>query len=201
MEKVVYILAGLLAINTAGAFAQTSADTNTILMVKMEEVKVTRERNWQNDTVRYRYNQMKYYVTTILPYLKEATVLFTELNNKTNDPTVSKKERKEYISSKQDEIKNKFESDIKKLNETQGVLLMKLIGRQTGVNIYEMLREFKSPFTAIKWQAYARFNGFNINRKYNPEEEPMLEHIMESLGYPLPEYIYGYREIPSVQNK
>ncbi|RYD57328.1 MAG: DUF4294 domain-containing protein [Sphingobacteriales bacterium] len=202
MKKLTHILISLLIVVAQPSYAQqNAADADTMYSVQMKEVKVTGERNWQNDTVRYRYNQMKYYVKTILPYLKEATTTFSELNNKINDPSVGKRERKAFVHAKEDAIKDKFEADIKKLNETQGMLLMKLIGRQTGVNLYEMLKEFKNPLTAIKWQTYARFNGFNINKKYTPEDEPMLEHIMESLGYPLPEHIYGYREIPTVQNK
>ena len=75
-----------------------------------------------------------------------------------------------------------------KLNETQGMLLVKLIGRQTGVNIYSMLQEFKNPLTAVRWQTWARLNGFNLNKRYNPDDEPQLERIMEHLGYPLPPF-------------
>lgn len=157
-------------------------------MVKLPTVNVTGDRNWENDTVRYHYNQTKYYIKTILPYLIAATKFFHELDEKVNDPNISKRERKAFVSTKEDELHDRFEKDIKNLNETQGVLLIKLIGRQTGVNIYSMLQEFKNPFTAIRWQTWARLNGFNLNRKYDPGEEPMLEHIMESLGYPLPDF-------------
>ena len=85
-------------------------------------------------------------------------------------------------------MRAQFENKVKALNTTQGALLMKLIARQTGVNVYHILSEFKNPVTAIKWQAWARVNGANINRKYRPEEEPMLEQIMEELGYPLPSF-------------
>ena len=169
-------------------YAQEANDT--VLMVMMDRVDVTAGRKWENDTVRYRYNQTKHYVETILPYLKEATRLFHELDMKVNDPDVSRKERRHFVNTKEDELRDKFEKEVKKLNETQGVLLVKLVGRQTGVNIYSMLNEFKNPFTAIRWQAWAKLNGFNLNRKYDPNDEPMLEHIMESLGYPLPPY-YG----------
>ena len=44
-------------------YAQTSEDT--ILMMYMKEVEITEERKWANDTIRYRYNQMRYYVQTM----------------------------------------------------------------------------------------------------------------------------------------
>ncbi|HTM66789.1 MAG TPA: DUF4294 domain-containing protein, partial [Flavipsychrobacter sp.] len=90
-------------------------------------------------------------------------------------------------------LRVQFEDKVKTLNETQGVLLIKLIARQTGVNIYSILQEFKNPLTAIKWQAWARMNGFNLNKKYNPKEEVLLEQVMLSLGYDLPDF-YEHKE-------
>jgi hypothetical protein len=179
------------------AFAQTNSEQDTLLMVTLPLHKVTGERKWENDTVRYRYNQTKYYITTILPYLNEATKMFAELDAKINEPGITKKDRKSFVNTKEDELQERFEADIKKLNTTQGVLLVKLIGRQTGVNIYSMLNEFKNPFTAVRWQTWARINGFNLNKRYDPNDEPMLEHIMESLGYPLPA-LYGAYENTTV---
>jgi hypothetical protein len=177
------------------AFAQgkTMKHNDTTLVIRLDTVNVTAGRQWQNDVTRYKYNQMKFYVTTILPYLNEATKLFKELDQKVNDKSIRKKERKAFVNSKEQELREHFEDEVKKLNETQGVLLVKLIGRQTGVNIYSMLNEFKNPLTAIKWQTWSRINGFNLNKRYDPDEEPMLEHIMESLNYPLPP-VYGERE-------
>jgi hypothetical protein len=151
---------------------------------------------WLNDTDRYHYNQTKHYVTMILPYLNAATQLFKEVNEKVNEPGVSKKEKRRYVNTREDEMRTKFEDKVKQLNTTQGALLVKLISRQTELNIYNILQEFKNPLTAMKWQAWSRMNGMNLDRKYHPEEEQMLELIMEELGYPLPasyvtEYVRG----------
>lgn len=166
------------------ALAQGANQQPTDTVVQLKEVKVIAP--WKNDTERYHYNQMKYYVTTILPYLNAATKLFTEINDKFEGAELTRKERKAFISSKEDDVRTQFEENIRSLNITQGVLLIKLIGRQTGVNIYKMLSEFKNPLAAIKWQAWGSLNGINLNRKYDPADEPELENIMEELGYPLP---------------
>lgn len=171
----------------SSASAQT-VDTN--VRYRLPNVNVNTTRNWSNDTVRYRYNQMKYYVTTILPYLDAASLMMNELNRKEQDPAITKRERKDFINQKEDEIRTRFENEISKLNETQGVLLIKLIARQSGENIYSKMEEYKNPLYALKWQAWARLHGFNLNRHYDPNDEPILEHIMQSLGYPLPD-VYG----------
>ena len=177
----------LLALLFLLPFIASAQDTSKYMndsAFMLPEAKVTAQ--WLNDTDRYRYNQMKFYVTTILPYLDASTQLFKDVNVKVNEQGVSRKERRKYVNSREDEMRTKFEDKIKQLNVTQGTLLVKLICRQTELNLYKILQEFKNPLTALKWQTWARLNGLNLDRRYNPKEEKDLENIMEELGYPLP---------------
>lgn len=185
----------LLVVMAAVAPAKAQNATDTLYRVSLGNHDVNSTRKWENDTVQYRYNQMKYYVMTILPYLEEATALFNEINQKLNNEGLSGKARRDYIRQKETVVKARFEDKIKALNETQGVLLIKLAARQTGLNLYHQLSEFKGPVAAIKWQAWARLHGFNLNRKYHPEEEPDLERIMRNLGYPLPASYAGTQPV------
>lgn len=164
--------------------AQQNGAVDTLYSAELKEVYVN--ARWKNDTERYKYNQMKHYVKIILPYLNASVALFKDLDAKTNDPNISNKEKRHYVNSKEDEMRDKFEDQVKKLNVTQGVLLVKLIARQTDLNIYKGLREFKNPLVAVKWQGWALAHGMNLDRKYHPEDEPDLENIMYELGYPLP---------------
>jgi len=173
------------------ANAQELQQQDTIYRVALSNVDKYSTRVWANDTLQYHYNQMKYYVKTILPYLNEAVLLFNEIDQKLNREQLSGRARKRFIKDKENIVKHRFEDKIASLNETQGVLLIKLIARQTGLNLYQQLSDFKGTFPAIKWQAWARFHGFNLNRKYQPNEEHDLEQIMRSLGYPLPAFYGG----------
>ena len=167
---------------TISGMAQAPNSADTVYTSTLREVKIT--ARWKNDTARYRYNQMKFYVTTVLPYVNATTLIFNDINTKTKN--VSNRERRRYIATKQNEMRDEFEDKLKSLNVTQGVLLVKLIARQTNLNIYDMVLEIKNPIVALKWQTWARLNGMNLNRKYHPEDEPDLENIMYELGYPLP---------------
>lgn len=166
--------------------AQKPLIADTMYRVSLSNVNKNSTRIWANDTVRYHYNQMKYYVTTILPYLDEAVLLFKEIDQKLNSEHLQGKARRQFIRDKESIVRNRFENRITSLNETQGVLLIKLTARETGFNLYQQLSDFKGIMPALKWQAWAKFHGFNLNRKYHPEEEHDLEQIMRSLGYPLP---------------
>lgn len=178
-----FLLILLLAV-PAVSIAQSQNAGDTVLAVQLKPVQVT--SRFKNDTMRYRYNQMRYYVSTILHYLDAATTLFREIDTKLNDESISRKERKRFVNSKEEAMRNQFEDKVRDLNVTQGILLVKLIARQTNTNLYQILRECKSPLTAIKWQGWARLHGMNLDRKYDPADEPDLELIMEDFGYPLP---------------
>lgn len=184
MNIFIYLFAGIFFLFQFSARAQ-NYQPDTVLHVTMDTLQVRAERDWANDTVRYRYNQMKYYVTTILPYVNEAVQLQREVDAKI-EAGISRKEQKQYVRQREDELRAEYDAEVKKLNETQGVLMIKLIARQTGVNIYDILKEYKNGFEAAKWRTWGRLHGFNLAKQYNPDDEIMLENIMEELGYPLP---------------
>lgn len=201
MRKIFVLIFVLLGLAHARVKAQQQVNytNDTEYLVRLPEVDITDERKWGNDTARYRYNQMRYYVKSILPYLNAATKLFNEINKKFNEPDLSHKERKRFVSAKEDEMRVQFEDKVKALNTTQGILLIKLIARQTGLNIYKIVDDFKNPFEAMKWQAWAKINGHNLNQKYDPGKEPDLEQIMRGLGYPLPPFYSTGETASSVQ--
>src|SRR4051812_34834741 len=81
--------------------AQDREPVDTIYHVSLRNLDVNSTRKWNNDTVRYHYNQMKYYVTTVLPYVIEATAIFNELNAKLKDPALTGSARRQYIRQKE----------------------------------------------------------------------------------------------------
>jgi hypothetical protein len=164
----------------------SAQQVDTIYSYKLNEVDVHSTRKWDNDTAWYRYNQLKYYVKIVMPYVLEATRTFNEITEETSQPGTTRKDRKRIVAKHEDVLRTRFEDKVRSLNETQGILIVKLVARQTAVNIYSILDDFKNPLIAMKWQAWSRLHGFNLNRRYDPADEPLLEMVMNSLGYPLP---------------
>ena len=149
---------------------------------ELNEVVITSNRLFVNDTARYRYNQLKLYVRLVLPYVDTAVTLFHQIDETTKD--MSTRQRRLYIRSQEQAIKTHFEDRLSALNITQGRLLVKIINRQLERNCYSILRELRNPVTAAYYQSVARLNGINLNETYLPEENPELEMILRTLGYP-----------------
>ncbi len=106
------------------------------------------------------------YVT--YPYARRAGLIMNEINIKL--ATISDKEkRKEYIKSREKDLKKEFADPLSDLSVYQGRVLMKLINRQTGNNCYEIIKEYKGGFTARFWQTIAHVFGSSLKQPYNAQ--------------------------------
>jgi hypothetical protein len=62
---------------------------------------------------------------------------------------------------------------------SEGVILVKLIDRQTGETGYELLRQLKGKFSAFMWQSIARVFGQNLKDDYDGSgEDVWIENIV-----------------------
>ena len=86
--------------------------------------------------------------------------------------------RKVYIRWYQKYVYKTYIDTLKTLNASQGRLLLKLIHRETGKTPYELIKSYRGGFNAFFWQSMAFMAGANLNSKYDPEENMMMEHIL-----------------------
>lgn len=147
----------------------------------LRDVVITDTRRFKNDTDLYRYNQLKYYISTVLPYANEAIRIFYAIQTESNG--LSKSERKTMIRGHEKVIKENFEDHLKSLNITQGRILVKLINRQLKTPCYDIVKELKNPVSAAYYQSWGKLNGINLNKPYRKEDEPDMEQILRQMGY------------------
>ena len=152
-----------------------------VFSATINDIVISDKRQFRNDTDLYRYNQLKYYVSTVMPYANEAIRLFHELKQQTQ--TMNDRERRIYIRSQEKAIKLNFEDQLKQLNITQGRLLVKLINRQLQTPCFQIIKDLKNPLSATYYQSWATLNGIPLNKVYVKEEEPDLEQALRALGY------------------
>lgn len=166
--------------------------TDTVLMVHLRGPEITDSRIF-SDSMRWRYNKLKQNVQVVLPYLDKATQLYSNANGFDN-----KKAKRKYLDKQEEALRDAFKDKLKDLTVTQGKLLVKLVSRQTGRPLYDLLKEYESGFTAMKWQTWAKLNGYDLREQYDPQADHNLELIMRDLGYPLPQF---YEEKITAQNQ
>ncbi|MFM2387183.1 MAG: hypothetical protein RL660_1940 [Bacteroidota bacterium] len=158
---------------------RVSEETDTIEVIQLNEIIAIPNLKFSDDTARYKYNQMKYYMKSVYPYAVRAVALFNEIDAKTAN--MSGADRRKYIKSREADIKREFDSKIKKLNVTQGRYLIRMINRNASMTCFDIINELHNPIKANAWQAWARMNGMDLDETYNPEVFKQFERIMKSL--------------------
>ena len=121
------------------------------------------------------------------PYAKRAGSLMNEMNVVLANIT-EKEKRREYIKSREKDLKKEFTTPLTNLSVYQGKILMKLINRETGNNCYDIIKEFKGGFMARFYQTVAFFFNSSLKQPYNAAgEDAEIEKIVQDVRR-----MYGY---------
>jgi hypothetical protein len=118
-------------------------------------------------------------VKKVYPYARLTGIMLRSYNQRLQEAD-SKRERRKLMRQAEQELKEDYGDDLRKLTFTQGHILLKLIDRETGDTSYELVEELRGKFVAFFWQSFARIFGFNLKRDYDPEgEDKKIEQIVQ----------------------
>lgn len=105
------------------------------------------------------------------PYALQAREVVLEADRTIREENLKRRKREKYIDQIQNSIFDNYESVIRKMTVSQGKLLIQLIGRETGITPYDIIKDYKSGLTASFWQGVAKMFGGNLKRQYDPNQE------------------------------
>jgi hypothetical protein len=146
-------------------------------VVFMDEVLVFNEPVFRSKADQRRYSKLVRNFLHAYPYAKlmGATMQDIENNLRFID---SENAKKRYIKMREKRFRDKYEDNIKQMTISQGLLLIKLIDRETGNTGYDIIKEFRGGVLAGTSQAIARLFGHNLKIKYDPQNEDRYLEIL-----------------------
>lgn len=163
-------------------------DGDTLPVVNLDLVAVSGPREFKNERQRRRWNILVKRVTKVYPYAKAAGDLMHEYEAELSK-LETKKERKQYLKKAEDELKAQFEGDITNMTVSEGIILIKLIDRETGDCSYELISELRGSFSAFMWQSLARLFGHNLKAEYDAfGDDYAIEEIVRDIELGIIEY-------------
>lgn len=135
-----------------------------------------------------KWTRLRNAVYVTYPYARRAGAVLNDINLKLANIT-DKNARKDYIKSREKELKKEFTDPLTNLSVYQGKVLMKLINRETGNNCYEIIKEYKGGLLARFYQTVAFFFDSNLKQPYDASgEDAEVEKIVLEV-----QRMYGYR--------
>lgn len=135
---------------------------------------ISRDRS--NEMARLRRNV--YYV---YPYAVEAARILNELDVEMKKAT-GKKDRKKYLKAVEEQLNEKFKDKLKNMSTTQGAILVKLINRQSGRDVYSVIKELKGGFSARLSQTAFYFYDNDLKAQYDPyNKDKDIEKVVQEI--------------------
>lgn len=177
-------------------------DGDTIPVVTLRTAHISSNRKARSKRYQRKYDKLHRNIIKTYPYAKVAGQLIKAYNENLAllDTEAA---RDKYLDKCEEDLKAEFEGEITKMTRSQGVVLIKLIDRETGNTSYELIKQLKSGFTAFMWQGIAKMFGSDLKVNYDPasnETDLIIEEIV--LQIESGQIAVDYREVqtPAAQD-
>ena len=121
-------------------------------------------------------------VRLMLPYAREAKRRLDALE--VDLSRMSKKERKAAIKKAEKDLTAQYKEDLKKRTFSQGLVLIKLVDRETNRTAYSLVGDLRGAVRAGVYQAFARLFGYNLKTQFDPQHDKkdnLIDRIVVSI--------------------
>lgn len=95
-----------------------------------------------------------------------------------------RKERKKAIKEAETELLNQYKGEISNYTFSQGLVLIKLIDRETNRTAYKIVGELRGSLRAGLYQTLARLFGYNLKDTFDPahnKKDDLIDRICRSI--------------------
>ena len=155
-------------------------DGDTVPWGLLDEILFLPEPTFSDYEARKQYLRLKRKVIKVYPYAYLTGDKLDSLRLNLDDIT-RKRKRKKYIKAYQDYLEEKFEPELKQLTRSEGQILCKLVYRETGVTVYNIIKEYRSGWNAWWWNQTAHWFDIELDTPYEPknnDEDKLIESIL-----------------------
>ncbi len=167
--------------DSARVMRTTIINGDTIPLFALREVQVWIPVTFANSRQERRYGRLQRYVVKVYPYAKIAGEMLEDFDD-TLKTFTSDRKRQKYLKEVEEQLKAEFGGELKKLTIKQGIILVKLIDRETGNTSYDLIKQLRGSFSAFIWQSLARLFGSNLKLEYDPYgEDRYIEDIVRRI--------------------
>lgn len=156
-------------------------DTTAVKAFQLDEVVILKKLKFNSSLAYKKYLILKRKTRKVYPYAKMAADTLTNLVADLEDMK-KRRHKKRHIRRMQRFLQDKFTPELKKMSRTEGQILVKLIHRQTGITMYELIKEYRNGVKAFFYEKTASLFNISLKREFNPKEvyeDYLIEDILE----------------------
>ena len=162
---------------TIKSFAIQYNPLDSTYYITLPTCDIVSDRVFKTDKEKADWNTLKANVKKVYPYSIYVKMKLAEMDAQLYFYK-TQKERSSFITKSEKELISSFESEIRKLNVTQGKILVKLIDKETNSSSYQIIKERRGIVPSMLWQGVSLMFGGNLKVKYNKESDKNIEDIV-----------------------
>ena len=161
---------------TGQVFGQSEVAFDTTIVHRDGRVMRIRINGTDTVVVATMYMRYRRYAMDVLPYAIESIRLYRKYEAETEGMKNGK--AKKYAKTIQKDVKDEFTDPLKNLSRTQGKILVKMIERHLNTSTYDILRDVRGGFNAMKWQTVGKLYGYDLKEGYIPGQDRIMDMIL-----------------------
>lgn len=156
-------------------------DGDTLFFQELPDVYVFAPRVFKNKFDEYRYRRLVKNVKAVYPFARLAGMKFEEYSVMLASMD-DESERRKAMREAEQELREEFEDELRRFTFSQGLILIKLVDRETRHSSYDLVKDFRGNLSAMFWQSLGKLFGYNLRTKYDPYgEDKTIEEIVRMI--------------------
>lgn len=155
-------------------------DGDTIPWTVLDEILFVPAPTLSDFQARRQYYLLMKKVKRVYPYVREAALRMDSINMELEGIN-GRWKRKKYTKNYQKFLEERFEPELRKLTRSEGQILSKLIYRETGTSVYDIIKTYRNGVSARIWSLTAWWYDIDLKKPYDPindEEDKLIENIL-----------------------
>lgn len=161
-------------------YAQILENGDTLLTVNLPEVDIDLMQRYNQIIETRSGRRLAVNVKKVYPYALIAREMLHEYDSLLAKES-SSSARRELMKKAENDLTARYTDELEKLTFTQGLILIRLIDRETGDSSYEVVQQLRGKFRAFFYQGFARLWGYDLKSEFDPhksQEDDDIETII-----------------------
>ena len=161
-------------------FRGVIVDRDTIANIPLNNVYILGFKEGTSNKEKRRKTRIVNNILKVYPYARTAAQVLEKYDKMLVG--LPEKEQKALMKEAEKNLRKQYLGDIEKMTFTQGIILLKLVDRETGKTTYKIVDELRGSFQAFFYQSIARLFKYNLKNNYDPKgKDKEIEQIVRMI--------------------
>ena len=164
-------------------------------VIVMDELILLNKPRFNNQLDQNYYYFLNKKLNRVYPLFLTALDQYQDIEQEMSE--LNRNDQRKYVNSRQSELADQYEKQLRDLTTTEGRIFAKLMNRATGKTVFDIIKELRGGWSAFWWNVKGNIADVDIKEPYNPHKnrsDEYLESLLQSnwnAGYFAP--YTGYR--------